>query len=337
MKKEIFQDGSGNFYFVEYDDNNKPYKVYCDKYGNPMEVEIEIYQDKSGNLYYIDYDKSGKKYKVYCDEYGNPIKPNKNKEETKTKKFKISTILSILMVLIFLVGSFFFYQKFLKAKQPSIDISTYEVNFFTSGDDGEGKANLEIKKIPLIADAKGDEKVISELLNKPEISYSKNNNLKNGDQVEVIIKLKEENIKKYNLKINGEFKKTYTVTGLREKVKEDVAVQVEQEENTPKEEAAEVAPSENVTTEVPIQESVVEEVPAPTIVEIPRDERQRTIIPEIGVNLRAEPNDSSEILDAAKQGYLVQQLYIIINDSGEYWSKVIYDGQEGWMRSDLLD
>ncbi|QWQ38775.1 SH3 domain-containing protein [Gemella sp. zg-570] len=354
MKKEIYQDGAGNFYFVEYDKNNKPYKVYCDKYGNPMEVEVEIYQDKAGNLYFIDYDKAGKKYKVYCDEYGNPIKANNNKQEgtKKTKILKFSYVVSIFAIIIALIATYFAYQRFFNDnKQANINLSAYEVNFVTSGNEGQGKANIEIKKVPEVTNTKVNNSELNEALKKPEISYSKNSDLKNGDRVDVTIKLKEEDIKKYNLHVSGEFKKTYTVSGLAEKEKENkveekvIEDKVAEENATPEERVAEdtaqsasneVANVARPDTQEQEEIIITEVTPSSTVEKAPIYEVSKTVIPEIGVNLRQEPNDTSLILDAVRQGYVVQELYTLLNDAGEYWSRVVYDGKEGWIRSDLL-
>ncbi|MDO4814405.1 MAG: SH3 domain-containing protein [Gemella sp.] len=76
MEKIIYQDDIG-LYFVEYDQNGNPSKVYCDETGTPIVSEeentLEIFQQEDGTYYYVAYNELGEAYKVPCDENGNEL------------------------------------------------------------------------------------------------------------------------------------------------------------------------------------------------------------------------------------------------------------------------
>ena len=60
-------------------------------------------------------------------------------------------------------------------KENVIDLATYEVNFVTYGAEGEGKPEVDIKKVPEVANSSAE---ISNLLSNPDISFNKQSNLK---------------------------------------------------------------------------------------------------------------------------------------------------------------
>ena len=76
------------------------------------------------------------------------------------------------------------------------------------------KENLKLilKKVPEVANSNSE---ISNLLSNPDISFNKQSNLKNGDKVEVTITLNKNTANKLKLKTTGEFKRTFTVNGLK--------------------------------------------------------------------------------------------------------------------------
>ena len=103
-------------------------------------------------------------------------------EEPKKKKSIIPVVLTAIITFVVLVVVLYFgYNKFLK-KDNVIDLSTYEVNFVTYGAQGEGKPEVDIKKVPEVAKTNAE---ISNLLSNPDVSFDKQSNLKNGDKVEV--------------------------------------------------------------------------------------------------------------------------------------------------------
>lgn len=293
--KEIYQDKYGNLYFVEYDQNGQPYQVFCDENGVPLQYEEEVAPVAP------------------APSFIPPInQPQQFVQENKKKsKGWLVALISILVVALLGVAGYFGYTKYFNAK-PVTDISNYEINFVAYGVDGEGKPSVDIQKIPVTKNAKDLESAIDEVLKNPTITYDKQDGLKNGDKVEVTITIPENSAKKYNLQVQGEFKKTYTVTGLTAKPVEKIVVQ---EKST-----SDSSSSANTNNDISR-----------------KDERTRYVIPAAGVNLRAQPNDDSEILTTARQGNSVYQTEIRQNDRGEWWARVTYNGRTGWMRADLLN
>ena len=225
------------------------------------------------------------------------------------KKSIIPVVLTaIITFVVLVVGLYFGYNKFLK-KENVIDLATYEVNFVTYGAEGEGKPEVNIKKVPEVANSNAE---ISNLLSNPDISFDKQSNLKNGDKVEVTISLNKNTVNKLKLKTTGEFKRTFTVNGLNEKAKEKETIIVKESSSKPS------APSSSSSGS---RRS---------------DERTVYVRPSAGVNLRSSSNDSSSIITPIPVGRSVYQHYIEVNSEGEAWAYVSYGGSNGWIRADLI-
>ena len=231
-------------------------------------------------------------------------------EEPKEKKKSIIPVVltAIITFVVLVVGLYFGYNKFLK-KENVIDLATYEVNFVTYGAEGEGKPEVDIKKIPEVANSNAE---ISNLLSNPDISFDKQSNLKNGDKVEVTISLNKNTVNKLKLKTTGEFKRTFTVNGLNEKAKEKETIIVK--ERSSKSSASSSSSSGSRRS----------------------DERTVYVRPSAGVNLRSSSSDSSSIITAIPVGRSVYQHYIEVNSAGEAWAYVSYGGSNGWIRADLI-
>ena len=228
-------------------------------------------------------------------------------EEPKEKKKSIIPIVltAIITFVVLVVGLYFGYNKFLK-KENVIDLATYEVNFVTYGAEGEGKPEVDIKKVPEVANSNAE---ISNLLSNPDISFNKQSNLKNGDKVEVTISLNKNTVNKLKLKTTGEFKRTFTVNGLNEKAKEKETIIVKESSSKPSASSSGSRRS---------------------------DERTVYVRPSAGVNLRSSSSDSSSIITAIPVGRSVYQHYIEVNSEGEAWAYVSYGGSNGWIRADLI-
>ena len=214
---------------------NDQYNQYNEQYNNP---------DYSGQ--YNNPGHTGQQYDNQNTQYNNtvngqqyynqqnnqqynvpPVNPNYNNnnnyndnnsynEEPKNEKKKSPIpiiITAVVTFLVLVVGLYFGYNKFMK-KENVVDVSAYEINFVTYGTNGEGKPEVDIKKIPEVANTSTE---ISNFLSKPDISYDKKENLKNGDKVEVTITLNHNTAQKLKLDTKGEFKRTFTVNGLNEK------------------------------------------------------------------------------------------------------------------------
>ena len=231
-------------------------------------------------------------------------------EEPKEKKKSIipAVLTAIITFVVLVVGLYFGYNKFLK-KENVIDLATYEVNFVTYGAEGEGKPEVDIKKVPEVANSNAE---ISNLLSNPDISFDKQSNLKNGDKVEVTISLNKNTVNKLKLKTTGEFKRTFTVNGLNEKAKEKETIIVKESSSKPSASSSSSSGSRR------------------------SDERTVYVRPSAGVNLRSSSSDSSSIITAIPVGRSVYQHYIEVNSAGEAWAYVSYGGSNGWIRADLI-
>lgn len=223
-------------------------------------------------------------------------------EEPKEKKKSILPVVltAIITFVVLVAGLYFGYTKFLK-KDNVVDLSAYEVNFVTYGTQGEGKPEVDIKKVPEVAETNA---AISNLLSNPDISFDKQSNLKNGDKVEVTITLNKNTLNKLKLKTTGEFKRTFTVNGLNEKAKEKETIIVKEGSSGSSKRRS--------------------------------DERTVYVKPSAGVNLRSSSNDSSNVITSIKVGSSVYQHYIEVNSDGEAWAYVSYGSRDGWIRADLL-
>ena len=237
------------------------------------------------------------------------VPPMYMEEPGEKKKSIIPVVLTaIITFVVLVVGLYFGYNKFLK-KENVIDLATYEVNFVTYGAEGEGKPEVDIKKVPEVANSNAE---ISNLLSNPDISFDKQSNLKNGDKVEVTISLNKNTVNKLKLKTTGEFKRTFTVNGLNEKAKEKETIIVKESSSKPSASSSSSSGSRR------------------------SDERTVYVRPSAGVNLRSSSNDSSSIITAIPVGRSVYQHYIEVNSEGEAWAYVSYGGSNGWIRADLI-
>ena len=308
---------------------NDQYNQYNEQYNNPD------YNGQYNNPGYTGqhYDNQNTQYnntvndQQYYNQQNNqqynvpPVNPNYNNyndnnsynEEPKNEKKKSPIpiiITAIVTFLVLVVGLYFGYNKFMK-KENVVDVSAYEINFVTYGTNGEGKPEVDIKKIPEVANTSTE---ISNFLSKPDISYDKKENLKNGDKVEVTITLNHNTAQKLKLDTKGEFKRTFTVNGLNEKEKEK---EKEKETIIVKDNSSSSSSSSNSNRTY-------------------FSNRAARIYVDAGVNLRSSSNDSSSVLSTAKKGDTVYVDFTERNSSGETWAFVTYNGKQGWMRADLI-
>ena len=229
-------------------------------------------------------------------------------EEPKEKKKSILPVVltAIITFVVLVVALYFGYNKFLK-KENVVDLATYEVNFVTYGSEGEGKPEVDIKKVPEVANSNAE---ISNLLSNPDISFNKQSNLKNGDKVEVTITLNKNTANKLKLKTTGEFKRTFTVNGLNEKAKEKETIIVKEGSSSSSSSSSERSHSISGRTAY--------------------------VKPAVGVNLRSDKNDSSRIITSIRGGAAVTIRSLETNSDGESWAYVDYGSYTGYIRGDLI-
>ena len=268
------------------------------------------YDQQYQNTQYQNFDQQ-QNYNNQQQNYNN--QPNYNvppmyMEEPKEKKKSILPVVltAIITFVVLVVALYFGYNKFLK-KENVVDLATYEVNFVTYGSEGEGKPEVDIKKVPEVANSNAE---ISNLLSNPDISFNKQSNLKNGDKVEVTITLNKNTANKLKLKTTGEFKRTFTVNGLNEKAKEKETIIVKEGSSSSSSSSSERSHSISGRTAY--------------------------VKPSVGVNLRSDKNDSSRIITSIRGGAAVTIRSLETNSDGESWAYVDYGSYTGYIRGDLI-
>ena len=268
------------------------------------------YDQQYQNTQYQNFDQQ-QNYNNQQQNYNN--QPNYNvppmyMEEPKEKKKSILPVVltAIITFVVLVVALYFGYNKFLK-KENVVDLATYEVNFVTYGTEGEGKPEVDIKKVPEVANSNAE---ISNLLSNPDISFNKQSNLKNGDKVEVTITLNKNTANKLKLKTTGEFKRTFTVNGLNEKAKEKETIIVKEGSSSSSSSSSERSHSISGRTAY--------------------------VKPAVGVNLRSDKNDSSRIITSIRGGAAVTIRSLETNSDGESWAYVDYGSYTGYIRGDLI-
>ena len=225
-----------NMYNDQYNQNtnfnnnfqNQDMQVYNDYY-NQGTNDFDInYQDQNMNYNTQQYQES---YNVYNDnnqfatnnqEYYEQNDNNFNhvyeKYAEPKKRTGIIFLVGFLIVGLIAISGYFAYNKYIVNKKAVVDLNQYEVEFKPYGTDGDGTAATDIKKVPTVENADGS---ITQFLQEPTITYSKSNNLKNGEKVEVTISLSKSSADAKKLELKGEFKRSYTVRGLSEKSKDN--------------------------------------------------------------------------------------------------------------------
>ena len=294
-----------NYTNQNFDNSQYSNQSYDPNFTNPQ--YNEGYNQQYENTQYQNFEQQ-QNYNNQQQNFNN--QPNYNvppmyMEEPKEKKKSILPVIltAIVTFVVLVVALYFGYNKFLK-KENVVDLATYEVNFVTYGAEGEGKPEVDIKKVPEVANSNAE---ISNLLSNPDISFNKQSNLKNGDKVEVTITLNKNTLNKLKLKTTGEFKRTFTVNGLNEKAKEKETIIVKESSSSSSSER-----SHSISG------------------------RTAYVKPSVGVNLRSDKNDTSRIITSIKGGAAVTIRSLETNSDGESWAYVDYGSYTGYIRGDLI-
>ena len=294
-----------NYTNQNFDNSQYSNQSYDPNFTNPQ--YNEGYNQQYENTQYQNFEQQ-QNYNNQQQNFNN--QPNYNvppmyMEEPKEKKKSILPVIltAIVTFIVLVVALYFGYNKFLK-KENVVDLATYEVNFVTYGAEGEGKPEVDIKKVPEVANSNAE---ISNLLSNPDISFNKQSNLKNGDKVEVTITLNKNTLNKLKLKTTGEFKRTFTVNGLNEKAKEKETIIVKESSSSSSSER-----SHSISG------------------------RTAYVKPSVGVNLRSDKNDTSRIITSIKGGAAVTIRSLETNSDGEAWAYVNYGNYTGYIHGDLI-
>ena len=207
-----YQDDNMNYSEQYYQDSNS-----YNEWNQVENVEYD-YQNMNGN--YDSYNQNTQ-YQQNNQEYYNQNYNNQEFEYEEYKEPKKKTglmfLISFLIIGLLAISGYFGYTKYYLNSKAVVDLSQYEIEFKPYGTDGDGTASADIKKIPTV---KSDDPTVAKFLQEPSITYSKTNNLRNGEKVEVTISLSKASAEAKKLELKGEFKRSYTVRGLNEKSKD---------------------------------------------------------------------------------------------------------------------
>ena len=194
------------------------------QYNNYGNNEYSNYDNNNSYNNYENYNYDPNLSDEYYDDTQNEFYEEEPEEQKPKKNLFLISFLSALAILLVAGGAYFGYTKFIKESKQTVDLSQYEIEFSPYGEDGEGKPSADIKKIPSI---ETNDASVKDFLQDPAITYNKNNNLRNGDKVEVSITLSKATANSKNLELVGEFKRNYTVKGLTQKQKDNTVVKEE--------------------------------------------------------------------------------------------------------------
>ena len=207
-----YQDDNMNYSEQYYQDSNS-----YNEWNQVENVEYD-YQNMNGN--YDSYNQNTQ-YQQNNQEYYNQNYNNQEFEYEEYKEPKKKTglmfLVSFLIIGLLAISGYFGYTKYYLNSKVAVDLSQYEIEFKPYGTDGDGTASADIKKIPTV---KSDDPTVAKFLQEPSITYSKTNNLRNGEKVEVTISLSKASAEAKKLELKGAFKRSYTVRGLNEKSKD---------------------------------------------------------------------------------------------------------------------
>lgn len=121
---------------------------------------------------------------------------------------KINTAFIIISILIIFSLSYYI----VKIRKPDayVTMDPLTIQFHFTGYDGSGKAEIEILEYPKIISLKNekDRENIEKILHNPSIEWSKNENLRNGE--EIFYYLRYPHTGKYNIKFDREYGSTGT-------------------------------------------------------------------------------------------------------------------------------
>lgn len=126
-------------------------------------------------------------------------------KDLKSKKNMAFIIFAIIIIL----STSFYYVK-IRKPDAYVTMDPLTIQFHFTGYDGSGKAEIEILEYPKIVSLKNekDREDIEKILHNPSIEWSKNENLRNGEEISFYIRYK--NTGKYYIKFDREYGKLGT-------------------------------------------------------------------------------------------------------------------------------
>ena len=122
---------------------------------------------------------------------------NKNLKSKKNLAF-------IIFASLIIISTCFYYVK-LRKPDAYVTMDPLTIQFHFTGYDGSGKAEIEILEYPKIVRLKNekDREEIEKILHNPSIEWSKNENLRNGEEISFYIRYKDTG--KYDIEFDREY------------------------------------------------------------------------------------------------------------------------------------
>ena len=191
---------------------------YANKYAHNSNNYNDSYSSQNTNYNNIENnDYNGYNNNSQYNQENFPPNFNYVEYDKPKKKTGLIFLISFLIIGLISITAYFGYNKYVLDKKSVVDLNQYEIDFKPYGTDGDGTASADIKKIPTVDT---EDSTVTKFLQEPTITYSKSNNLRNGEKVEVTISLSKTSAEAKKLSLKGEFKRSYTVRGLNEKTKD---------------------------------------------------------------------------------------------------------------------
>lgn len=121
-------------------------------------------------------------------------------KDLSSRKNMLFIILAILIII-----STCFYAVKIKKPDAFVTMDPLTIQFHFTGYDGSGKAEIEILEYPKIVSLKNekDRENIEKILHNPSIEWSKNENLRNGEEISFYIRYKDTG--KYDIEFDREY------------------------------------------------------------------------------------------------------------------------------------
>lgn len=126
------------------------------------------------------------------------------------KKLKSKKNLAFIIFAILIIIFVCYYNVKIKKPDAFVTMDPLTIQFHFTGYDGSGKAEIEILEYPKIVSLKNekDREEIEKILHNPSIEWSKNENLRNGEEISFYIRYK--NTGKYYIKFDRVYGKLGT-------------------------------------------------------------------------------------------------------------------------------
>ena len=124
----------------------------------------------------------------------------KDKKINSKKRDMFFLIFAILVIF-----ALCFYNIKIKKPDAYVTMDPLTIQFHFTGYDGSGKAEIEILEYPKIVSIKNekDRENIEKILHNPSIEWSKNENLRNGEEISFYIRYKDTG--KYDIEFDREY------------------------------------------------------------------------------------------------------------------------------------